>query len=396
MTIPRVHLNPRRARPFYGRHPWVYAGAIAAIEGDPADGDEVEVYSHGGTFIARGLYNSHSRIRVRLYTWDADQPLDQGFFRQRLAQAIQLRTEILRLGGPGQACRLVFSEGDGLSGMTVDQYDRWLVVQFTSLGLAKRRQLLAELLSDLLKPEGIVLRTERGIGKLEGLDLHDGVLWGQAPPETVVIHEDGVAFLVSLLEGQKTGFYLDQRENRRAVASYAPGRRMLDAFCYTGGFGLHAARAGAREVLGVDVSEPAIEIGRQNTTRNGLTNVSFVQSEVFEYLELAVRDGQRFDLIVLDPPKFARQQRAVDDALRGYRRLQTLAFLLLEPNGILATCCCSGLIDMGMLEQLTAQIAAESKRMVQILDRRGQPPDHPVSATCLETAYLKCLITRVV
>jgi 23S rRNA (cytosine1962-C5)-methyltransferase len=395
MSNKRVLLHPRRARPFYGRHPWVYAGAVASVEGDPADGDEVDVYSHGGTFIARGLYNSQSRIRIRLYSWDADEALDTAFFRRRLEQAIHLRRDVIRLVGPGRACRLFFSEGDGLSGMTVDCYDQWLVVQFTGLGLARRRDEIAALLAELLQPAGIVLRTERGIGQLEGLDLRDGILWGQAPPEVVVIQEDGVEFLVNLMEGQKTGFYLDQRENRKTVASYAPGRRTLDAFCYTGGFGLHAAKAGAIEVVGVDASAPAVELARRNAERNGATQCSFAVGDVFEYLESAIRDRRRFDLIVLDPPKFARQQRAVEDALRGYRRLQTLALLLLEPNGILATCCCSGLIDMRALEQLTAQVTAESKRFVQILDRRGQPGDHPVSASCLESAYLKCLITRV-
>jgi 23S rRNA (cytosine1962-C5)-methyltransferase len=402
----RVLLHARRARPFYGRHPWLYAGAVAKVEGEPADGDEVEVFSHGGGFVARGLYNSKSRIRVRLYRWEPDQPLDRAFFRERLEQAIHLRQNILNLTGPGQACRLVFSEGDGLSGMTVDQYDRWLVLQFTGLGLAQRRGLFVELLAELFQPEGIYLRTERGIGKLEGLDLQDGPLWGHVPTEPIVIVEDGIEFLVNLAEGQKTGFYLDQRDNRRAVARYAKDRRVLDAFCYTGGFGLHAARAGAREVVGVDVSEAAIQLARQNAARNrfpglktglyeGAPPLTFVQADVFEYLETAAREGQRFGMIVLDPPKFARAQHAVEDALRGYRRLQTLALLLLEPDGILVTCCCSGLIEMGMLEALSAQVAAASRRGMQILERRGQAPDHPVSVSCLESYYLKCLVARV-
>ncbi len=393
-STPRVLLHPRRARPFYGRHPWVYAGAIAGIEGEPADGDEVEVYSHGGGFIARGLYNSHSRIRVRLYSWQPEQPLDRGFFRERLEQAIRFRRDILHWTGPGRACRLVFSEGDGLSGMTVDQYDRWLVVQFTGLGLARRRDVIAELLRELLQPEGIYLRTERGVGKLEGLELHDGPLWGSVPSEPAVIEEEGLEFVVNIAEGQKTGFYLDQRGNRQAVARYAAGRRVLDAFCYTGGFGLHAAKAGAGAVVGVDVSEPALALARSNAERNGFGNFRFDQAEVFDYLDQAVRAAERFGVVVLDPPKFARSRHAVEDALRGYRRLMTLALLLLEPDGILATCCCSGLIDMGMLEDLLAQVSADLRRMVQILERRGQSADHPVSVACLESYYLKCLIAR--
>jgi 23S rRNA (cytosine1962-C5)-methyltransferase len=391
----RVVLLPRRARPFYGRHPWVYAGAIAEVSGDPADGAEVDLVSHTGNFVARGIYNSRSKIRVRLYSWRPDVALDREFFRERLEAAIRLRADILGLMGPGQACRLVFSESDGLSGCTVDRYDRWLVLQFTALGLAQRRELIAELLAERLQPEGIYLRTERGIGQLEGLELHDGVLWGQVPAEPATIEEDGLRLRVHLREGQKTGFYLDQRENRRAVARLAQGRRVLDAFCYTGGFGLRAAHAGAREVLGVDVSEPALTLAQENARFNGLTNLSFVRDEVFTRLTRLVESGERFGVVVLDPPKFARARNAIEEALRGYRRLQTQALRLLEPNGILATCCCSGLIDLAMLENLLAQLAAEERREIQILERRGQAADHPVTVTCPETSYLKCLICRV-
>jgi 23S rRNA (cytosine1962-C5)-methyltransferase len=390
----RVVLQPKRARPFYGRHPWVYAGAVARVEGEPADGDVVDLVTHEGTFVARGLYNGRSKIRVRLYSWDAASSLDRAFFRDRLDAAVRLRN-LLGLNTPGRACRLVFSEGDGLSGLTVDRYDRWLVVQFTSLGLAQRRDLLAELLAELVQPAGIYLRTERGVGQLEGLDLHDGRLWGETPVGPIRIDEDGLGFLVNLAEGQKTGFYLDQSDNRRTVARLAAGRRVLDAFCYSGGFGLHAARAGAREVLGVDQSEPALTLARENARLNGLDNLTFVHADVFDHLGALAAAGERFGLLVLDPPKFARSRSAIDEAMRGYRRLQTLALRLLEPDGFLVTCCCSGLITVAMLEDLLAQLAAEEKRDVQLLDRRGPSPDHPVSVSCLESHYLKCLIARV-
>jgi 23S rRNA (cytosine1962-C5)-methyltransferase len=392
--LPRIVLLPKRARPFYGRHPWVYAGAIAAVEGEPADGDVVDLVSHAGDFVARGLYNGRSNIRVRLYGWDAAVELDDAFFRERLAASLRLR-KVLGLDGAGRACRLVFSEGDGLSGLTVDRYDRWLVLQFTGLGLARRRERLTEILVELAQPDGVYLRTERGIGQLEGLELQDGLLWGRPPDGPVVIEENGLRFHVNLAEGQKTGFYLDQRDNRAAVARLAAGRAVLDAFCYTGGFGLHAARAGARSVLGVDQSEPALALARQNALFNGLQNVEYARGDVFDEMKALAGRGARFGLIVLDPPKFARDRRAVDEALRGYRRLQTLAVRLLEPDGFLATCCCSGLITMDMLEELLAQLAAEEKRDIQVLERRGPSPDHPVSASCLESHYLKCIITRV-
>jgi 23S rRNA (cytosine1962-C5)-methyltransferase len=390
----RVILQPRRARPFYGRHPWVYAGAIAAVEGAPADGDVVDLFSHTGHFVARGLYNTRSKIRVRLYTWDAGVPLDRAFFHSQLGDAIELR-RLLGLEGPGQACRLVFSEGDGLSGCILDRYDRWLALQFTSLGLAQRREWIVEALADLLQPAGIYQRTERGIGQLEGLEARDDLVWGEAPPGPIEIKEGGVRFLVNLAEGQKTGFYLDQRDNRQAAAPLAPGRRVLDAFCYTGGFGLHAARAGAASVLGIDQSEPALQLARDNARLNGLDNLTFQRGDVFDELNALAERGERFGMVVLDPPKFARARHAVEEALRGYRRLPTLALRLLEPHGFLVTCCCSGLIRMDMLEDLLAQLAAEERRVVQILQRRGPAPDHPVSVACLESHYLKCLIAHV-
>src|ERR1051325_2859384 len=230
MPDARVVLKARRARPFFGMHPWVYAGAIDSIEGDPQDGDSVDLISHAGNFVARGFFNSRSKIRVRLYTWSPETSLDADFFRRQLQSAIRLRDKVLGLMGPGQACRLVFSEADGLSGLTVDQFDRWLVVQFTSLALAQRQQMFADLLTELLHPEGIYLRTERGIGQLEGLELQDGPLRGVVPVEPIVIDENGLRLQVSLTEGQKTGYYLDQRDNRQVVARLAVGRRMLDAF----------------------------------------------------------------------------------------------------------------------------------------------------------------------
>jgi len=396
MPTPRVILKPRRAQPFFGRHPWVFAGAVAAVDGAPSDGAEVDLVSHAGNWIARGLYNGRSKIRVRLYSWQPDQPLDRDFFRDRLAAAVRLRRDILNLDHAGGACRLVFSEGDGLSGLTVDRYDRWLAVQFTSLGLAQRRELLAELLTELTGTAGVYLRTERGIGQLEGVELHDGPLLGGSPPVPITVEEaGGLRYLVNLAEGQKTGFYLDQRENRRAAARYTAGRNVLDAFCYTGGFGLHAARAGAAVVEGVDSSAAALELARQNAAINNLAGVEFVQADVFDHLAALVEQGRRYGMNVLDPPKFARAKGAVPEAMRGYRRLQTLALRLLDPDGVLVTCCCTGLITMDMLDELLAQVAAEERREVQVLERHGQAADHPVAVSCLETNYLKCLIARV-
>ena len=393
--MPRVVLKPRRARPFFGMHPWVFAGAIAAVSGDPADGDVVDLVSHAGNFIARGLYNSRSKLRVRLYTWAEDVALDAGFFRARLQSAIELRSEVLQLTGTGRACRLVFSEADGLSGVIVDQYDEWLALQITSLAIANRREMFADLLTELLEPQGIYLRTERGIGQLEGLELQDGTIRGTVGDSPIVIEEeDGLLFQVNLKEGQKTGFYLDQRDNHMVVATLATGRRVLDGFCYTGGFSLHAARAGAASVLGVDASESAITMACENAEMNQVQGVTFEQADVFDRMDALVADGQQFGMVILDPPRFARSEGAVEKAMRGYRRLSTQALRLLEPAGILVMCCCTGLIGRDMLHELLAQVAAEARRPLQILESRGPAPDHPVSAACPETAYLKCIICR--
>jgi 23S rRNA (cytosine1962-C5)-methyltransferase len=395
MKPARVVLQPRRARPFYGRHPWVYAGAISSVEGEPADGDVVDLHAYEGAFVARGFYNSRSKIRVRLISWLPDVPLDEAFFRELLQAALHLRGPILGLNTPGRACRQVFSEADGLSGLTVDRYDRWLVMQFTSLAMAQRRNLFVELLTELVCPEGIYMRTERGIGRLEGLELQDGPLLGQAPTEPITIEENGLRFQVNIAEGQKTGFYLDQRDNRASVARFAADRRVLDAFCYTGGFALYVARGGAREVEGIDNSEPALALARANARLNALENVRFTCSDVFDRLAALVDQGERFGLIILDPPKFARVRGAVDEALRGYRRLHALSLRLLETDGILVTCCCSGLITRDMLLTSLAESAAEGRRPIQLLAMRGQAADHPVAVTCPESDYLKCLICRV-
>jgi 23S rRNA (cytosine1962-C5)-methyltransferase len=395
MFLPKVVLKPRRARPFYGRHPWVFAGAIQEVHGEPVDGAVVDLVSHAGNFVARGLFNSQSKIRVRLYSWSTDTPLDDAFFRSTLEKAVRLRSEILRLGGPGHACRLVFSEADGVSGLTVDQYDRWLVLQFTSLGMASRRETLADILQELVRPDGMYLRTERGIGQLERLELHDGLLRGSVPDAPIQVNDGGLRINIHLTQGQKTGYYLDQRDNRQAAARYAGGRRVLDAFCYSGGFALQAARAGAVSVLGIDGSEAALGLARSNAEANGLAQITFEKADVFDKLDALAGAAARFDLIILDPPKFARAGHAVEEALRGYRRLQSLALRLLDQDGILVVCCCSGLISREMLFDLLAQLAAETKRPIQILESRGPAPDHPVIVTCPETNYLKCLICRV-
>ena len=284
-SLPRVIIKPKRARPFFARHPWVFVTSIDRVEGDPKPGDEVVVVSSEGRFIARGLFNHRSAIRVRLYRWE-DAPIDDEFLSGLLAQALELRTGLLGLVGPKSAARIVFSESDGLSGLTVDRFDRWLVAQFTSLALFEKRDFLIRQLVELTGAEGVLLRGEKGIPSQEGLKVEEGVVFGSLPEGPIEISENDLTYRVDLATGQKTGFFLDQRDNRRAVARYAEGRRVLDLFCYTGGFSLNALHHGkASATLGFDTSASAIELARQNAIANHAGAARFEVADVFDTLE---------------------------------------------------------------------------------------------------------------
>lgn len=396
-TAPRLVLKPRKARPFFGRHPWVLDSAIERVEGGPADGDVVELISDRGEWIARGIYNGQSRIRLRLYSWRSDEPLDAAFWRRRIEAAVALRNQLF---GPAResAVRLVFSEGDGVSGLIVDRYAEYLVLQVSAVAIASRIQPILEVLVDLLRPRGVLVRSDPDVARLEGLSapIADELAWGEPPGGPVFIQEHGIRYGVDLTAGQKTGFFLDQRENRRVAATYLHGRRVLDLFCYSGGFSLCASRlGGAVEVLGVDSSPKAVALAKANAELNAVANARFECGDAFRSLETLAAEGRRFGGIVLDPPKFARRRQAVDEALRAYHKLNRLAIDLLEPDGVLVTCSCSGYVTREDFLHMLAEVAARSGRDVQVLEQRGAAADHPISATCLETEYLKCFICRV-
>ena len=386
-----VVLKPKRAR-----HPWVLDSAVAKVEGQPADGDVVDLATHDGHFVARGLWNSQSRMRVRLYAFDASTKLDAELWHARLASALALR-KTLGLDERAGATRLVNSEGDDLSGLIVDRYGEYLAVQVTALAMAVRLDTLCDALESLVAPRGILLRgAERGLAKLEGLALVDRVVRGAAPVGPIFVHEHGLKFGVDLAEGQKTGYYLDQRDNRQAAARYARGRRVLDMFCYSGGFAVACAvSGGARSVLAVDTSAKAAALARANAELNGAANVTVEAVDAFEKLDALAAAGERFGMVILDPPKFARSRSTVDDALRAYHRINRVAVGLLEPGGILVTCSCSGSVSRDDFLQMLSGVAQRSARPIQLLECRGAAADHPVSASCLEGEYLTCVIARV-
>lgn len=390
-----LRLRPNKHMTFVARHPWVLAKSLDEPEVRPADGEVVDVVGSNGRFVARGIYNGKSHIRVRLYSWNADEPLDAAFWRRRIEMALQLRRDI-GYDDPVGAARLVFSEADGLSGLIVDRYGEWLVVQVTALAVDVRLDEIIAILAELANPRGIFVRTDAKIAVAEGMTPRDGLAWGEAPAGPITIRENGLAFSVDLQGGQKTGMYLDQRENRRVAAGYFRGRSVLDVCCYVGGFSLAAARLGqARDVLGIDASEKAVEQARANAAANQIDNVRFETGECFETLErLRAAGDRRFGAIILDPPRFAGSRHGVDQALRAYFRLNRLAVELLEPGGILVTCSCSGRVTRDDFLHMLAGVSQKTGRDLQVLEPRGPSPDHPVRLSCPETDYLKCYICR--
>jgi 23S rRNA (cytosine1962-C5)-methyltransferase len=396
LPVATVVLKPKRARPFFGRHPWVLDTAVLRVDGTPADGDVVDLATHDGTFVARGLWNASSKLRVRLYAFDAATRLDDVLWKTRITGAVSFR-QSLGLADPDGAARLVNSEGDDLSGLIVDRYGAWLSVQVTGLAMSHRLETVCDALQSLVAPTGILLRgAERGLSKLEGLHLPDRLVRGTAPTGPIFVMEHGLKFGVDLTEGQKTGFYLDQRDNRQAAARYARGRRVLDMFCYSGGFGVACAvSGGARSVLAVDSSAKATALAKANADLNGAANVAVETADAFEKLAALKAAGDRFGMVILDPPKFARSRASLDDAMRAYHRINRLAIDLLETGGILVTNSCSGAVSREDFLVMLAGVAQRSGRTIQLLECRGAAPDHPVSAGCLEGEYLKCIIARV-
>lgn len=391
---PTIWLRPRKALPFFSRHPWVFEGAISRVEGSPSPGTTVRLVTSEGEFIAWGLFNPASSIRVRLYSWEESQPLNDDFWVAAVTRAIRDRQRLFGHGPESRAGRVISSEGDHLSGLTVDRFGDFLLMQWSSLALMQREPLVCSILKEQLQPLGIWRRTDSSVLLKEGLTAEESCLTGQQPPDDLCVVEHGLQYCVDVRQGQKTGFYFDQRDNRLAVARLCRGQRVLDVCCYTGGFGLTAlARGEAVHVTAVDGSAPALELARTNARMNGvLDQMEFVKSDAWKYLEQMRDLGRKFDVVILDPPKLAKSRGQIDAALRGYHGLNTLALEILEPGGVLATCSCSGLVSRDDFEGVLAEAALSSDRDLRIIESRGAAADHPISAFCPESAYLKCVI----
>jgi 23S rRNA (cytosine1962-C5)-methyltransferase len=401
MTTPTtvLTLKPKATRNIERRHPWLFSGAIRDVDGQPADGDIVRVHLHDGQPIGQGYYNSQSNIRVRVLSWDVNEQIDDSWWAKRMEAAIARRTPL------PHATRLINAENDYLPGLIVDRYGDWLVLQSLSMGIEIRKSMLAKLLADLLDIRGIYERSDVDIRIKEGLSADTmGVLWGDAPPETITIEENGHHFLVDVYTGHKTGFYLDQRENRLQLREWLQSRpdvaemTVLNTFSFSGGFTVAALAGGVKRAISIDSSAEALDLACANVEMNGfaVNEEDFVQANVFDVLR-SYRDAeQQFDLIVLDPPKFARHAKQVQSASRGYKDINWLAFRLLKPGGYLWTFSCSNAVDMDLFQKIVFGAMIDAERAGQIVGRLQAASDHPVALTFPEGAYLKGLICRVV
>jgi len=391
-----VILKRNRAKPVNQRHPWIFSGAIARVEGEVEDGDVVEVRDAGNNWLARGTLNRRSQIAVRLLTWRQDEEVDRAFWQQRLERAIAAR-QALANDPVTTAYRLVHAESDYLPGLVVDRYGDWLVAQFLTLGVERWRDEIVAALVDLLAPRGVYERSDVDVRAKEGLEQRAGLLWGEEPPELVEVLENGRRFLVYVRQGHKTGFYLDQRENRARLAQFCDGAEVLDVFAYTGGFGVYAAMGGASQVTLVDSSAPALDLARRNLALDGCEgcNAEYVEGDVFSVLRGYRAQSRRFDVVVLDPPKFAHSRREVTRAARAYKDVNLLAFQLLRPGGVLFTFSCSGAVSADLFQKILFGAAVDAGRAAQIIGQLAQGADHPVALTFPEGAYLKGLVVRV-
>ncbi len=377
------------------RHPWVFSGALNKINGEPEDGEIVKVSAFDGEFLAYGHYNGKSRVAVRLLEWDENKTINLDWYEKRLLQAISLRDNIL--SQHTNTCRLVFSEADFLPGLIVDKYADFLSIQILSSGIERVKSELIELLKKHLNPRGIFDKSDAAARTHEGLTTTSELLSGIQPPEFLEVKENGIKYLINIAEGQKSGFYCDQRENRALLANFAKDKKMLDCFSYSGGFTLNALAMGAKNVVSIDSSALALETLRQNIALNefNVEKSEVLQSDVNKQLRAFKEAGELFDIVVLDPPKFAPSRSALDRAARAYKDLNRLGMSLLEKGGILATFSCSGAVDLETFKQIVAWAALDAGKEVQIIKQFSQPEDHPVRISFPEGEYLKGLLLKV-
>lgn len=392
-TCIRITLNRGEDRRIKGGHPWVFSNEIREIRGERLPGASAEVCDTGGGFLGTGYYNPHSLIAVRLLSREREEVDSPAFFKERISRALALRH---RLYPELATFRVVHGEGDFLPGLVVDKYGDLLSIQILTAGMEARRGAIVEALVELFSPRGIIARNDVAVRTLEGLDETVEVLYGEIP-ETVEVEEHGLRFRVDLAGGQKTGHFLDQKENHLLLKGMAAGKRVLDCFSYSGSWGVHAAAFGAAEVTCLDISERAVALARENAAMNGLEGVMRVEAcDAFDRLRSLKHEGRCFDVVVLDPPAFVKSKKALKEAEKGYLTINRRGLELLTEGGYLITCSCSYHMGREPFRDLLTQAARLAGRQVRVVEARSQAPDHPVLLAVPETEYLKCLVLQCV
>jgi len=391
-----VRLKKGKEKAVRQLHPWVFSGAIDQIKGKPQNGDIILVNDSNNEFLAYGFFNMQSRVAVRLLEWDLETEINEEWWRKKIRIAVKHRLELH--SDRTNTYRLIFSEADYLPGLIVDRYADFLSVQILTSGVERIKPLVLDELQILLKPKGIFDRSDASARAHEGMEASSGgILLGSEPPEFVNVKENGIVYQVNIAEGQKSGFYCDQRDNRKWVSEYAKGRKVLDCFSYSGGFSLNAMNNDASEVISVDSSAPALETLKRNIEINNFQNIPHrqIQSDVNKQLRVFKEEKEKFDLIILDPPKYAPSRSALTKASRAYKDLNRMAMLLLNEGGLLATFSCSGAVDISMFKQIIAWASLDAGKNVQFIQQFSQSADHPVRSSFPEGEYLKGLLCRV-
>ena len=390
-------LHEGREKSLKRRHPWIFSKAVKEIRKAPQNGADIEILSSDGTYLATGSYSPNSQIRARVWTFDREQSVDHSFFVARISEAAKARELMLKETGMS-ACRLVDAESDGLPGLIIDRYNSFLVLEVLSAGAEYHLKDIVSALRELYPEYSIYERSDVDVRSKEGLEPRKGIIHGEEPPEELAITENGgMQILVNIPEGHKTGYYLDQRDNRAALAKYCCGKSVLNCFSYTGGFSLYALKGRARSVANVDVSQRALDIAKKNIVLNHLDpgRVKFIREDVFSFLRKEKKLGHTYDVIVLDPPKFAESRSQLERACRGYKDINMIAASILNPGGYLMTYSCSGHMSPDLFQKVVADALLDAGREGQIVEFLTQASDHPVALPYPEALYLKGLVVRV-
>lgn len=378
------------------KHPWIFSGAIEKVEGNPSNGETVQIFTSDRKLIGNGSFSPSSQIRVRVWSFNPEEKIDEDFFRRKIMLALEIRKQIIDTSKTN-AYRVINAESDGLPGLVVDRYTDFLVCQFLSAGTEVNKKAIVEILDDIFKPNGIFERSDVEVRTKEGLQPTQGLLRGTVPDDLIEVQENGFKFLVDIKGGHKTGFYLDQRDNRKLVTDFAKGRTVLNCFSYTGGFSVYALASGAEKISQIEASASAIELSSKNIelNNNDTSLIENINGDVFEVLRKFRDERKIFDLIILDPPKFTESVSQIQKASRGYKDINLFAMKLLNPGGILFTFSCSGHISPELFQKIVADAALDSGREVRILKQLTQSADHPIATNFPEGLYLKGLICLV-